>query len=115
MGILSKRERNALKQLRKKNEEHNNNISKEINEIIEDINEDFQENHSFENKFSDFAKNIKSKLSNEELKLLEEFTNQIHKLNYTSKKSLHAIRELAREQKKASRETLLDYEEFLQD
>lgn len=115
MGILSKRERDALKQLRKKNEVINNDLGKEIDEIFEEINEDYQQNDSFENKFSVFVSKIKSKLSLEESKLLEEFTNQIHKLNYTSKKSLHSIRELAREHKKTSRETLLDYEELLQD
>lgn len=114
MGILNNKEKDALKQLRTRNEVINNHIGKEIDEIFDDINEDFQENDSFESKFLDFVSNIKSKLSFEESKLLEDFTNHIHKLNYTSKKSLHAIRELAREHKKTSRETSLDYEEFLQ-
>ncbi len=114
MGILSKRERNVIKQLRQKSEEINNDISKEIDEIYDEINQEYHQiEESIEDKFSEFINNVKSKLSQEESEKLEDFSKQFHKLNHATKMNLIAIRELARDQKKASRESLREYEEYL--
>jgi hypothetical protein len=113
MAFFNNRVKTILLQLRKKNEDVNKEISKEIEELFEDLREEYHESDTLENEFSSFVDNLKNKLSPEEYKKLFEFSIQIHKLNRSAKKGVEAMRELSRDQKKATRETLREYEDLL--
>ncbi len=113
MKFFNNKIKQILLQLRNKNEEVNTEISKEIEELFEDLKDEYSQSDSLVNEFATFADLLKGKLTIDENKKLYEFLHQIYKLNRSAKKGIEAMRELSRDQKKATRETLREYEDLL--
>jgi hypothetical protein len=63
--------------------------------------------------FSNFVEELKTKLDSEDASKLMEFSVRITKVKRCAKKGVEAMRELARDQRKATRETLREYDEYL--
>lgn len=113
MGIFNNHEKKVIAQLCKKSEDISNEISKEINEFLDDLKTDYEESKVVVNEFSAFISELESKLSPEEIKKLHSFSTRLAKVKRCAKKGVEAMRELARDQKKATRETIREYEEYL--
>lgn len=113
MGLFGNNEKKIITDLCRRSEAISNDITNEIEELLEDLKSDYDENSQVVNEFSDFVNEIKSKLAPEEASKLLEFTSRLSKVKRCAKKGIEAMRELSRDQKKATRETLREYDEYL--
>ncbi len=113
MGFFGNKEKKIITDLCKKSEAISNNISNEIEELLNDLKSDYDENRQVVSEFSDFVNEIKSKLNPEEASKLLEFTSKLSKVKRCAKKGVEAMRELSRDQRKATRETIREYQEYL--
>lgn len=113
MGLFGNNERKIINDLCKKSEAISNDISNEIEELLEDLKSDYDENRQVVSDFSDFVQQIKSKLDPEEVNKLQEFTSKMSKVKRCAQKGVEAMRELSRDQRKATRETIREYQEYL--
>lgn len=113
MGLFGKREKKIIEELHKKSEDHCKEISKEIDELLGELKEDYDQNSTIVNEFSSFIEEIKPKLSPEEAKKLTDFSSRLTKVKRCARKGVEAMRELARDQRKVTRETNLEYQEYI--
>ena len=113
MGLFNTHEKKVITELRKKSEAISNDISKEINELLDELKTDYEENKIVVKEFNDFVSELETKLSPEDLEKLHSFSTRLYKVKRCAKKGVEAMRELARDQKKATSETLREYQEFL--
>jgi hypothetical protein len=56
---------------------------------------------------------LETKLSPQDLEKLQTFSTRLYKVKRCAKKGVEAMRELARDQKKATKETVREYQEYL--
>ena len=113
MGIFNNHDKKVIAQLCKKSEDISNEITKEINEFIDDLNSEYEETKVAVTKFSSFISELETKLSPEEINKLHSFSTRLNKVKRCAKKGVEAMRELARDQRKATRETIREYEQYL--
>ncbi len=113
MGLFGKIEKKIIAELCKKSEDIGKDISNEIDELLDELKSDYDENRQVVKEFSDFVNQIKSKLDPEEASQLVEFTSKLSKVKRCAKKGVEAMRELSRDQRKATRETVREYQEYL--
>jgi hypothetical protein len=113
MGLFGKNEKKIISALCKKSEAIGNDIANEIEELLEDLKSDYDENQQVVHEFTDFVNEIKSKLPPEDASKLVEFTSKISKVKRCARKGVEAMRELSRDQRKATRETIREYQEYL--
>ena len=113
MGLFNAHEKKVITELRKKSEAISNDISKEINERFEDLKTDYEENKIVVKEFNEFVGELENKLSAQDLEKLHSFSTRLYKVKRCAKKGVEAMRELARDQKKATNETLREYQEYL--
>lgn len=113
MGLFTNnKKRKIIQDLCRKSENINNDISKEIDEFHQELITDYRESDQIVAEFSDFVNEIKSKLTTEDANKLLYFTSNLSKIKRTAKKGVEAMRVLSRNHKKATRETLIEYEEY---
>lgn len=112
MGLFGSNQKKIIEELHKKSEDHSKEISKEINELLDDLKSDYDENQEVVNEFTSFANELKAKLSPEDAKKLLDFSTRLSKVKRCAKKGVEAMRELARDQRKLSSETRMEYEEY---
>lgn len=113
MGLFGNREKKIIEELHKKSENHCKEISKEIDELLGELKEDYDQSSTIVNEFSSFIEEIKPKLSPEEAKKLADFSSRLSKVKRCARKGVEAMRELARDQRKVTRETNLEYQEYI--
>lgn len=113
MGLFNNNGKKIIADLCKKSEDISKDISNEIEELLDELNTDYNENSKVVNEFSDFVNEIKTKLSPEEASKLVEFTTRLSKVKRCAKKGVEAMRELSRDQRRATRETIREYQEYL--
>ncbi len=113
MGLFGNNEKKIISDLCKKSEAISNDISEEIEELLQDLKSDYDENRQVVNEFSEFVEEIKSRLTPEDANRLLEFTSKMSKVKRCAKKGIEAMRELSRDQRKATRETIREYQEYL--
>jgi hypothetical protein len=113
MGLFNAREKKVITELRQKSEAIGNDISKEISELLDDLKTDYEENKIVVKEFNDFVSELENKLSPQDLEKLHSFSTRLYKVKRCAKKGVEAMRELARDQKKATNETLREYQEYL--
>lgn len=113
MRLFNTREKKVITELRKKSVAIGNDISKEINEHLVDLKNDYEENKVVLREFNDFLSELETKLSPQDLEKLHSFSTRLYKVKRCAKKGVEAMRELARDQKKATSETLREYQEYL--
>ena len=113
MGLFGNNEKKIINDLCKKSEAISNDISNEIEELLENLRSDYDENRHVVNDFNDFVNQIKSKLDPEDASKLLEFTSRLSKVKRCAQKGVEAMRELSRDQRKATRETIREYQEYL--
>lgn len=113
MGLFGNREKKIIEELHKKSEDHFKEISKEIDELLDDLKTDYDENREVVREFSSFVDELKTKLSPEDAKKLVDFSSRLSKIKRCAKKGVEAMRELARDQRKVTRETSMEYEEYI--
>jgi argininosuccinate lyase len=114
MGIFNTHEKKVITELRKKSEAISNDISKEIKEHLDDLKTDYEENKVVLKEFNDFVSELETKLSPQDVEKLQTFSSRLYKVKRCAKKGVEAMRELARDQKKATKETIREYQEYLQ-
>lgn len=112
MGLFNNHEKKVIAELHKKSEDHFKEISKEINDLLDELKTDYDENQEVVHEFSSFVDELKTKLSPEDAKKLVDFSSRLTKVKRCAKKGVEAMRELARDQRKISRETNLEYQEY---
>lgn len=113
MGLFKNLDRKVIADLRKKSEDISKDISNEIDELLDELKTDYDENRKVVKEFNDFVHELKSKLDPEDASKLMEFTSKLSKVKRCAKKGVEAMRELSRDQRKATRETLREYQEYL--
>ncbi len=113
MGLFNTTEKRVIAELREKSENISNEISSEIDELLEELKSEYDTNRKVVHDFNDFAHQIKTKLSPEEASLLLDFTVKLAQMKRCAKKGVEAMKEIARDQRKATRETIREYEEYL--
>ncbi|UUC44223.1 hypothetical protein [Flavobacterium cerinum] len=112
MGIFNNSEKKIIEEFSRKSEDRCNDIEKEINELLEDLKSEYEENRSVLYEFKDYINELSLKLNTEEVDKLMDFTLRLGRIKRCAKKGVEALRELSRDQKKMTRETLRDYEEY---
>lgn len=112
MGLFGKNQKKIIEDLHRKSEDHCKEISREINELLDDLKSDYDENQEVVNEFTSFANEIKTKLSPEDAKRLLDFSSRLSKIKRCASKGVEAMRELARDQRKVTSETRMEYEEY---
>ncbi|MGL2967374.1 hypothetical protein [Flavobacterium sp. XGLA_31] len=113
MGLFGSNEKKIIEELHKKSEDHCKEISKEIDELLDELKTDYDENREVVREFSTFVDEIKTKLSPEDARKLADFSSRLSKIKRCAKKGVEAMRELARDQRKLTRETNMEYEEYI--
>jgi type I site-specific restriction endonuclease len=113
MGIFNNNEKKVIAALCKKSEDIGNDISKEINEFLDDLKEEYEQNKIVLKEFNSFVSELQTKISPEDAEKLNYFSTRLYKVKRCAKKGVEAMRELARDQKKATRETIREYQEYL--
>lgn len=112
MGIFGNNIKKIIQEFRRKSEYYSNDLSKEIKESFEDLKSDYDENSTVVPEFLEFVNELKPKLDSKDATKLEAFTARLNKVNRNARNGVEAMRELSRNQKKLSAETLRLYEEF---
>lgn len=113
MGLFATTDKKIIADLCKKSEDISKDISNEIDELLDELKSDYDENRKVVKEFNDFVDELKSKLDPEDASKLIEFTSKLSKVKRCAKKGVEAMRELSRDQRKATRETLREYQEYL--
>ena len=113
MGLFGNNQKKIIEELHKKSEDHSNEISKEIHELLDDLKTDYDENSEVVQEFSSFVEELKTKLTPEDAKKLIDFSSRLSKVKRCAKKGVDAMRELARDQKKITSETRMEYQEYI--
>ena len=83
------------------------------NELLVELKSEYDENSNVVSEFGDFVNELKSKLTPDDAKKLLEFSTKLTKVKRCAKKGVEAVREIARDQRKATRETIREYQEYL--
>jgi len=112
MGLFGNNQKKIIEELHKKSEDHYKEITKEIDELLDDLKTEYDENHEVVTEFASFVHEIKSKLSPEDAKKLLDFSSRFDKVKRCARKGVDAMRELARDQRKLTVETRMEYEEY---
>ena len=112
MGLFGNNQKKIIKELHQKSEGHCKEISKEIDELLDDLKSEYDENSAVIHEFDSFANELKTKLSPEDAKKLLDFSSRLVKVKRCAKKGVDAMRELARDQRKLTSETRMEYEEY---
>ena len=112
MGLFGNNQKKIIKELHQKSEDHCKEISKEIDELLDDLKSEYDENSAVIHEFDSFANELKTKLSPEDAKKLLDFSSRLVKVKRCAKKGVDAMRELARDQRKLTSETRMEYEEY---
>ncbi len=113
MGLFGKNQKKIIEELHKKSEDHYKEISKEIDELLNDLKSDYDENSEVVKEFTYFVDELKTKLSPEDANKLIDFSSRLTKIKRCAKKGVESMRELARDQRKVTRETNMEYEEYI--
>lgn len=113
MGLFGKNDKKIIAELCKKSEDISKDITNEIDELLDELKLEYNENSQVVNEFSEFVNQLKTKLSPEDASKLLEFSTRLTKIKRCAKKGVEAMRELSRDQRKATRETIREYQEYL--
>ncbi len=112
MGLFGTNQKKIIEELHKKSEEHCKEISKEIDSLLDDLKTEYDENRGVLTDFESFANELKTKLSPEDANKLLDFSSRLTKVKRCAKKGIEAMRELARDQRKLTSQTRMEYEEY---
>ncbi|MCA6423193.1 MAG: hypothetical protein IM568_10295 [Flavobacterium sp.] len=113
MGLFNIHEKKVINELCRKSEAIGKDVSKEIDELFDDLKTDYDENKIVIREFNDFVNEIEKKLSPQDVEKLHSFSTRLNKVKRCAKKGVEAVREIAREQKKATKETVREHQEYL--
>ena len=113
MGLFGNRENKIIVELCKKSEDISNDITKEIDELLGELKSEYDESKEVLQEFSTFVEEMKTKLSPDDVTKLLEISSRLSKVKRCAKKGVEAMRELARDQRKSTREALREYDEYL--
>lgn len=113
MGFFSNKENKIIKELCTKSEAISKDITREIDELFIELKSEYEQSQEIVSEFSSFVNELKSKLSADDAKKLLEFSSKIDSVKRCARKGVEAMRELSREQRKATRETIREYQEYL--
>lgn len=113
MGLFNIYEKKVITELCRKSEEIGKVVSKEIDELFDDLKTDYDENKIVIKEFNDFVNELEKKLSPQDVEKLHSFSTRLNKVKRCAKNGVEAIREIAREQKKATKETVREHQEYL--
>jgi len=113
MGLFGNNDKKIIAELCKKSEDISKDITNEIDELLVELKSEYDENSKIVSEFGDFVNELKSKLTPDDAQKLLEFSTKLTKVKRCAKKGVEAMRELARDQRKATRETIREYQEYL--
>lgn len=113
MGIFGTKDKKIIAALCKKSEAIGKEITNEIDELLVELKSDYDENKAVVIEFSELVNELKSKLTPDDAKKLLEFSSKLSKVKRCARKGVEAVREIARDQRKATRETIMEYQEYL--
>ena len=114
MGLFGKKEKKAIREFSQKNMEYLTEIGKDLEEMLDELQEHYEANKPSVVEFQEFATSISSKLSEEEVQKLQEFSSKIVKVKKCAKNGILALTELARNQRKSAREASREFSEFIE-
>lgn len=112
MAFFGGKVRKVLRELRLTSESRSNDLNREIREFLEELEEDYEENRNVVPEFQNFAEQLKTQLAPADASKLEEFMRRFSRVDRTARHGVEFMRELKRDQRKLSRETIWQIEEF---
>ena len=112
MAFFRNNTKRMVQEFKNKSEYYSNDLNKEIIESYEDLKSDFDTYSQVIPEFSEFVSDIKSKLTSAEATKLEEFYNQLRRVNLCAKNGVESLRYLSLNHRKVTRETLRLYDDF---
>jgi ribosome biogenesis protein Nip4 len=113
MGFFGNKEHKIIKDLCSKSEAISKDITREIDELFVELKSEYEQSQEVVNEFSTFVNELKNKLNADDAKKLLEFSSKLNSVKRCARKGVEAMRELSRDQKKATRETIREYQEYL--
>lgn len=114
MGMFGKKQKKAIREFSVKNIEFLTEIGKDLEEMLDELQEHYEATKPSVTDFQDFTAAISSKLSEEENQKLQEFSTKIVKVKKCAKNGILALTELARNQRKSTRESNREFNEFIE-
>lgn len=114
MGLFGKKERKAIREFSQKNIEYLNEIGKDLEEMLQELQEHYDTIKPSVEAFQEFSTSIAPKLTEEEIKKLQDFSIKIVKVKKCAKNGILALTELSRNQRKSSRESSREFNEFIE-
>jgi len=112
MGLFGNNIKKIIREFRNKSEYYSNDLGKEIKESFEDLKSEYDENSSVIPEFMEFVNELKPKLDTNDANKLDAFSSRLSKVNRSAINGVEAMRELSRNQRKITAETLREYEEL---
>ena len=112
MGLFGQDIKKIVQEFKMKSEYYSNDLGKEISESLEDLKSDYDETSAVVPEFLEFVNELKPKLAPTDANKLDAFTAKLSKVSRSARNGVEAMRELSRNQRKLSVETLREYEEF---
>jgi translation initiation factor 2 alpha subunit (eIF-2alpha) len=113
MGIFTNSDKKVVQSLKEKCEEIGKEITSEIEELYNDLSEEYHKNETIDEEFLQMLHKISDKLSFEENEKFKNFSLKLSKIKSCAKKGVETVREISRDQKKATRETVREHIEYL--
>ena len=113
MGIFTNNDKKVVQNLKAKCQEIGNEITTEIESLFVDLNEEYHKNEFIEEEFHALLTTLKDKLSPQENEKLQQFSIQLTRIKNCAKKGLETVREISRDHKKATLETIREHSEYL--
>ncbi|MBC8644176.1 hypothetical protein H9W95_09435 [Flavobacterium lindanitolerans] len=114
MGLFGKKRKENIQGIQQKSVEYLTDINKDTDELLEELQESYSENRFAIPEFMNLIESIKAKISFEESEKLEELSKKIVQIKKCAKKSVSAVAELSRNQRKTTREAIREFNEFVE-
>ena len=114
MGLLDNQKRKKeIQELQRKTEALHTDISREIAELLEELNSEFEAHQKQEKEWEALLLDLANKLDAQERTRLEQLAYHLREIKQCARKGVDAMKQLARDHKKAAQENRHDYEEYL--
>lgn len=112
MGIFGHNLKKMIHEFRTKSEDYSNDLSNEIQESLEDLKTEYEQYQEAFPELLNFTSHIKNKLTAEEVSRLEKLLYALRRIDHCAQNGVNLMRDLYRQQRKTTRETLRLYEDF---
>ncbi|MFM2229383.1 MAG: hypothetical protein RL607_641 [Bacteroidota bacterium] len=114
MGLFGhNQQRQLISLLQQKSEAIHQDISQEIDELLDELKSEYEENQKVDHELEQLLSELATKLDPHELSRLQQLSLHLKQVKRCARKGVDAMKQLARDHKKAVQENRREYDEFL--